>query len=141
MSHSVPAAQLPATRHTGCDASLVVALVHASRAVALCDALHRVWPDCRIEMASSVGNASLRLVLGTVRLLVLDLQFEPGQPPALVHVLARCAPATTVLAFDELAAAVPGPAQSVWAWDQMLTVFEQALDVRRASQFLNESQP
>lgn len=85
----------------------VLLAVHESRRTPLCELLASVAPDGRCLVATSLVDATLQLVRGPVDLLVLDLQLEPGQPLALIHLLARFAPASRILAFGETDSALP----------------------------------
>ncbi|MEX8494908.1 hypothetical protein [Sphaerotilus sp.] len=84
-------------------------------------ALGRVMPGGRVDIADSVVEALLRLTRKPAQLLVLDLVVDGAFAPAVVRHLARVAPVTEVLVFDDHARTVPGH-QRVQAWEELDSV-------------------
>ena len=84
-------------------------------------------PQCRIEIASNAIDASLHLTWAHARLLVLDMALEPGESLAMIHLLARMAPSTSIVAFDESARRLPIHPYDVWSWHHADTVLRRAI--------------
>jgi DNA-binding NtrC family response regulator len=84
-------------------------------------ALGLAMPDVRVESVDTVVEALLRLTRKPAQLLVLDLAVDDAFAPAVVRHLARVAPVTEVLVFDDRARTVPGH-QRVQAWDELDSV-------------------
>lgn len=88
-------------------------------------------PRCRIEIASNAIDASLHLTREHAQLLVLDMALEPGQSLAMIHLLARMAPSTSIVAFDESAACLPIHPYDVWSWRHADSVLRRAIGASR----------
>lgn len=101
--------------------------VHESRRDSLCGLLAALAPACRQSVASSLVDAMLQLAQAPVDLLVLDLQLEPSQPLALIHLLARFAPAARILAFDDRPGGLPIQPYRVHAWPDAPSVLRNAI--------------
>jgi DNA-binding NarL/FixJ family response regulator len=104
---------------------LLVAL--DTRRAALHAILERIEPRCRVESASSPLDASHRLMRDRTHLLVLDLAFGQAPSLALIHHVARSAPSTLVVAFDEVATRLPIQPYDVWSWHGAETVMRRTL--------------
>lgn len=123
--HSPPdAAATPGRAPAVCT---VLLAVHASRRDSLCRLLVAIAPACRFTVATSMIDATVQLARSPLDLLVLDLQLEPGQPLALVHLLARFAPAARVLAFADSVSSLPIQPYSVHGWPAAPDVLSSAI--------------
>lgn len=80
-----------------------------------------VMPEGHVEIVDTVVEALLRLTRKPAQLLVLDLAVDDAFAPAVVRHLARVAPVTEVLVFDDRARTVPGH-HRVQAWDELDSV-------------------
>lgn len=80
-----------------------------------------VMPDGLVEVADTVVEALLRLTRKPAQLLLLDLAVDDAFAPVVVRHLARVAPVTEVLVFDDRARTVPGH-QRVHAWEELDSV-------------------
>lgn len=105
----------------------VLLAVHPSRRDSLCGLLATLAPACRCTVASSLVDATVQLAQGPVDLLVLDLQLEPNQPLALIHLLARFAPAARILAFGDAPSGLPIQPYSVHGWPDAPRVLASAI--------------
>lgn len=111
-SNSAPAA--------GATSALVLlAVALPVRRERLCAAIDRIAPQARVETAESVLDAMLRSAGKPADLLVLDLAIDLGLAPVLLRHLARIAPATTVLVFDDLAHPLSGHPGEVRPWSEV----------------------
>lgn len=108
-------------------APTVLLLVCEPRQACVRDAVLSTRAACAIRIASNVAAGTLALSAGPVDLLILDRQFEPEQPLALIHLVARLAPKTVVLAFDEQPARLPIRPYTVSAWADLTTTLTQSL--------------
>lgn len=107
--------------------------MHASRRPGLSSLLAAAAPGCRLALADSLVDATLQLAGGTVGLLVLDLQLEPGQPLALIHLLARLAPACRIVVFSDTGSRLPIQPYRVHGWPAAPGVLNAALAGCRAA--------
>jgi hypothetical protein len=106
---------------------VILLVARDARRAALCAILDRIEPRCRIETASNPLDASLRLMRDRTHLLVLDLAFGQAPSLALIHHVARSAPSTLVVVFDEEATRLPIQPYDVWSWHGAETVMRRAL--------------
>lgn len=78
-------------------------------------AVARLQGDLQVERADAVVDALLRSARRPAELLLLDFAVDAALAPIVVRHLARVAPLTTVMLFDDLARTVPGhPAVLDW---------------------------
>ena len=91
-------------------------------------AVARLQGELQVERADTVVDALLRSTRRPAELLLLDIAVDDAFAPIVVRHLARVAPLTTVLLFDDLARTVPGhPAVQDWkALDACLQRWWQA---------------
>lgn len=86
--------------------------------------------DALVETADTVVDALLRSMRKPAELMVLDLAVDDAFAPVVVRHLARVAPITTVLIFDDHARAVPAH-PAVRAWDELEATLQQWWQDRR----------
>lgn len=78
-------------------------------------AVARLQGEHQVERADAVVDALLRSARRPAELLLLDFAVDDALAPVVVRHLARVAPLTTVMLFDDLARTVPGhPAVLDW---------------------------
>lgn len=77
----------------------------------------------QVESVDTVVDALLRLTRRPAALLVLDMAVDDAFAPVVVRHLARVAPGTQVLVFDQQARSVPDH-PPVHAWDALPTVLQ-----------------
>lgn len=118
-------------RGLGAPTALRVLLVVAQATLRdeLRAAVVRIAPGARIEATDSVLDAMLCLARQSVDLALVDLAVEAALVPALLRHLARVAPGTVVLVFDDFARGLPGY-QKVWPWRDVDTALEHWLQRR-----------
>ena len=111
---------------------VVLLVAHEARRQWLQALVARIEPLCRIGFASNLVEATLLLTQERAPLLVLDQAFEPEQTLALLHHVARVAPSTQVVAFDESAALLPISPYDVWGWHDAEAVLRPLLKALRS---------
>lgn len=118
----------PASLPAGAAPRLVVLVSQDARRDWLCTLVGDISPACRIEVASSLIDASLRLSRNQAETLLLDFAFERGPSLALIRHLARLPRLTSILAFDESAHRLPIAPYDVRPWQDAPAVLRQALE-------------
>lgn len=134
--HAAPHPPTAAVRTPGREAGgcAVLLAVHESRRSSLRGLLATINPGGRLAVVASGVEATLQLARSPVDLLVLDLQLETGQPLALIHLLARFAPAARILAFGDTVTGLPIQPYSVHGWAAAHSVLSSAIAASRAKQ-------
>lgn len=107
---------------------LILLVTHDARRQWLRALARRIGPQYRVENASNPIDAALRLTREHAHLLVLDLAFENEQSLALIHHLARIAPSTSIVVFDESATRLPVCPYDAWPWHDAEAVLHRAID-------------
>jgi hypothetical protein len=124
---------VPASKQSDHSLRVILLVAQEARRRRLRALVRRIDLACRVENASSPVDASSHLAREHADLLVLDLAVAQGQPLALIHHLARFAPSTLIVAFDESATRLPIRPYDVWSWDDADKALRQAIDTLKRS--------
>lgn len=106
---------------------VLLAIADPVRREQLRSVLDRVAPHCRVDFTERAIDAVLRATRSPADLLVLDLDIGDVAGPALVRHMARVAPATVVLAFDENPERHPAGGPRLWGWGDAETALRHWL--------------
>lgn len=102
----------------GATPRVVLLLVRHTRLPGLLSLLQRVAPHATVLVANNHTEATTQLALGGIDLLALDLQLACDQPLALIHLLARFAPSTALMAFAETGMQPSIQPYGLRSWDE-----------------------
>lgn len=110
-----PSDRLLESISTAPPARVLVLAGTARRAEQMRATVARLSAELQVERADTVVDALLRSARRPAELLLLDIAVDDAFAPIVVRHLARVAPLTTVMLFDDLARTVPGhPAVQDW---------------------------
>ncbi|NRF71084.1 hypothetical protein HLB44_29190 [Aquincola sp. S2] len=124
---------MPASNPSTHPLQVILLVAHVAQRQRLRGLLGSIAPRCRVASAASAGEASAHLARERAELLVLELAVAQGRPLALIHHLARVAPATVVVAFDEAATCLPIRPYDVHCWTDAQAALRRAIDALRAA--------